>query len=422
MPISLTPIYEKSFDNSICHFYTIGLVEYNNANYIYSGITLVLNFTGFTQHFDTIDHAYSNVILNNDVYIYTGLTNEVHYFRINDFYSGSTSSIDVRLTGMTESEIISGFSTSIISCTNQLVFSGNCCPTQVVKSNSPWVYYTNEGGGADNCSPFINRRPEQGWTIDFVFNKNNLPWANSVFFYMGVRDEYDPSNYGDNNLSFSFTSDGRIKWQSYRYSGYCNTITGYTEMYYIDSGQTLPLCPNGTTNDFNITMSFERYYTYTDCEILNEGGWNDLIHTGITSSSGSTIVPDTKVEQLSYNWLRERNKRLGTLKIYHNGRPMEIDDTHSSIPNFRNVPVYKFKNWEEIVLSDRGFQPFINTVGGGVSGIGNLHNSTCCYIIKNVAYFDGVIKFSDIRNRYISTIKTQFNITECWEGCVDDIY
>ena len=330
--MSTIPVYEKDFTNSLCHFYTIQLNEYDNSindiNYIYSGITLVLNFTGFTSHFDTTGHTYSNIILNNDVYTYTGLTDETHYFIIYNFYSGSTPSIDTLLTRLTEANIITGFSTSIISCSDKLdEFSGTCCPVQSVLSNLPWVARTNTGGGINNCSPYIPRRNEKGWTLDYVFNKNGLTgWTNSVFFYTGVRDEYDPENYVDNNLSFRFTEDGRIKWTAYRYSGYCDTISGYTPVYYISTGQTSVLCSGGTSNDFNITINFERYYYYVDCEIDNKGGYNDLIVTGTT-------------EELNNHWRRERDRRLGTLKIYHNGRPLEIDDIHSSISNFRNLPL-----------------------------------------------------------------------------------
>ena len=62
----------------------------------------------------------------------------------------------------------------------------------------------------------------------------------------------------DNNLSFSFTDDGRIAWKTIRYTGYCETISGYTTESYISSGQTGVLCSGGTSNDFNITITFKR--------------------------------------------------------------------------------------------------------------------------------------------------------------------
>lgn len=421
------PVYEKNLENSLCYVDTINITEYDNSlndtGYTYSGITLVLDFTNFTSHFDTTGHTYSNIILNNDVYTYTGLTGETHYFEIFDYYSGGTPSIDPLLTGMTEDNVISGFTKNIISCTDLLNgLTGTCCPIQAVLSNLPWVYQTNHGVGSDNCESIIQRRPMKGFTLDYVFNRNGLSWDNVVFFYEGVRDEYDLDNYLDNNLSFSFTSEGRIKWQSYRYTGYCDTISGYTETYYLSTGQTLPLCTNGTSNDFNITIVFDRYYEYSGCSLANEGGWNDLIHTGLTSTTGSTIVTGETIEQLSSLWLKERNSRLGVLKIYLNGRPVEIDDVHSSIRNFRNLPVYHWRDWEEIILSDRGNQPFTHAVGGGVTGSGGIYDSVCCYSIKYASYFEENMQALDVRNRYLTITKPAFSITECWEECADDIY
>lgn len=425
--MAILPVYEKDLTTSLCLVDSIQLNEYDNSindiNYIYSGLTLLFDLTGFTTHFDVSGHTYNNFILNNDVYTYTGLTGEIHYFRIFNFYSGATPTIDPLLTGFTISGIISGFTTSIIHCVNKLDgLSGTCCPTQSVLSDLPWVAITNEGGGNDNCSNYIARRNEKGWTLDYVFNKNGATgWTNSVFFYTGVRDEYDPINYTDNNLSFKFTNDGRIAWEAYRYSGYCDTVSGYTPIYYISTGQTLPLCSGGTSNNFDITIIFERHNYYTDCELPNEGGWNDLIHTGITSTTGSTIVTGETAEQLNVNWLNERDKRLGTLKIYHNGKLLQIDAPLSPIPNFRNLPVYEFKNWEEVILSDRGFQPFVHAVGGGVTGSGNIHNSICCYTIKYAAYFEDIMTFIDLQDRYINVTLPSFNIVECNEECDDNI-
>jgi len=411
----IEPIYEKSFDGHLCQYDGIGLIEYDNtindSGYTYSGLTLLLNYENFTSHFDTTGHTYSNIILNNDTYTFTGITDETHYFVIDDFYSGATYSIDPQLSGFTENDIISGFTTDIISCVDLLNgFSGTCCTTQQVKSNIPWVAITNTGGGEDNCSEFISRRPPLGWTLDLVFNREGLPWDDVIFFYTGVRDEYDPANFMDNGLGFGFTSDGRIAWYASRYSGFCGE-SGYEEINYIDSGTTAnPLCINGVENDFNITITFERYYEYSGCAISNEGGWNDL------------IIDETMIETLNQKWISERHKRLGTLKIYFNGRLLQIADNQMDvIPYLRNIPKFKVKNFEEVVLSDRGFQPFTHVVGGGVTGSNDLYNSICCYNIKYAAYFETPMNFIDIRNRYTIT-KNNFNISECNIPCEDNIH
>lgn len=415
------PIYEKDLSDKITDINTVKINEINYFGSTYSGLTLTLNYTGFTSNFDSTEHTYSNTILNNDVYTYIGLTGETHYFTIYEFYSGSTISIDPLLTGVTETEIINGFTSDVISCVNILTgITGTCCPTEVVLNNLPWVYQTNHGVGDYNCSPYIQRRPHLGFTLDFVFNRNGLPWTDNVFFYEGVRDEYDMMNYLDNNLSFSFTSDGRIKWNSLRYTGYCESNTA-VETYYMSSGQTVPLCISGTTDDFNITIVFERYYSYSGCSLPNEGGWNDLIHTGTTSTSGSTIIEDTQIENLSELWLEERSKRLGRLKIYLNGKSLQIDTPASTIRNMRQNNVYHFNDWEEIILSDRGNQPFTHTVGGGVTGSGGIHDSVCSYIIKYASYYEEHLTPLEVRNKYDNTTKINYTITECYTECSDEI-
>ena len=396
-----SPIYEKDLSDSLCYYDVIGLTEYNNiindTGYTYSGLTLYLDYyTIFAPYFDTTGHTYSNVILNNDVYTYTGLTNETHYFQISGFSLGGGTFIDPGFGSLTENQLITGFTKSIISCVDKLDgLTGTCCPTQSVLSNLPWVAITNEGGGIDNCSDYIARRTPEGWTLDFVFNKNgDTGWTESVFWFTGVRDEYEIENYADNGLSFKFTSGGTIQWTAYRFSGYCDTDSGYTEMYYVETGGTAnALCTGGTANDFNITITFERFNVYDgECDLANEGGWNDLIiWTGTT-------------EELNKKWTNERNKRLGILKIYHNSRP-----------------IYKLKGFEEVVLSDRGYQPFTHVVGGGVTGSNGIYEGICCYDIKYASYFEDVMDFIYLRNRYLTETFVNYNISECEDACADNI-
>jgi hypothetical protein len=62
------------------------LVEYDNSvndsEYIYSGLTLTLNYNNFITRFGS---SYRYTILNNDIYTFTGITGETHYFRIGGF-------------------------------------------------------------------------------------------------------------------------------------------------------------------------------------------------------------------------------------------------------------------------------------------------------------------------------------------------
>ena len=289
----------------------------------------------------------------------------------------------------------------------------------------------------------INRRTEKGWTTNFVFNRDNLPWSSgSVFYYWGITNEVVDTNYLDNNLSFQFTENGEIEWVAVHYSGDCNPISGYMSSSYIATGKTDTLCSDGTSNDFNLTITFERNYNLTGCDIENEGGWNDLIQgphaipytdqvweptgdtvgflsgaflghadqivTGYTMTTGSFdwvtgATEYTYVEELNKKWSNERDKRLGTLKIYLNGER-----------------IYKLMDWEEIVPSLRNSENnIIQSWGGGTSGSLDLHIGDTQFSLKKIEYFDFPLDFTHVRNYYRTEIKPNFSIIECNALCSD---
>jgi len=67
---------------------------------------------------------------------------------------------------------ITGFTKNIIEC--QSTLSGECCPIDTKLSVKPWAYKINTHGGKDNCEFIVKRRPEKGWSLDFVFNRETL--------------------------------------------------------------------------------------------------------------------------------------------------------------------------------------------------------------------------------------------------------
>jgi hypothetical protein len=185
----------------------------------------------------------------------------------------------------------------------------------------------------------------------------------------------------------------------------------YSESYYLSSGQTPTLCTTGTTKDFNITITFDRYKHYDGCDIENDGGWNDMIGfrtspyqnievTAVTSTQLSVWDP---AESLSQKWADERQRRLGTLKIYVNGRP-----------------IYKLENWEEIIPSTRGVQPFIQSWGAGTGLMGNIHNGICCFKMKTVKYYEEPLDFVHVRHNFLTRID-DYDFYICGLGCVDDL-
>jgi hypothetical protein len=270
------------------------------------------------------------------------------------------------------------FATSINH--SSLVIDSNCLGN--LNAFKPWGINIGEENIVDDCDITVKRRTESGWTLDFVLNKDDLDWADGkIFYYWGTNDE---NIFTDNSLRFRFTPEGAIRWDTYlRYSGYCNTELGYSEETYVDYGDTLPLPSGQTQNDFNVTITFERYNRYESCDIPNEGGWNDLI-TGVTILNPmNTITGATEetsfIEVLNEKWWNERNKRFGVLKIYLNGKIF-----------------YKKENFEEIIPSKRDTEGgFIQIFGGGL--IGNV----TLFDLKRVKYFEEPLNFLQINHHYI---------------------
>jgi hypothetical protein len=403
-----------------CSRNLILLNEFNNSindsSYLYSGITLNLNYDNFISYFGS---TYNDTILNNDIYTFTGITNEIHYFKIDEFNNSSLPlfSYNTDLLGddivideifNSEDTIISGFTKQVIQCVNDLDNSLNCCPITPKLNSKPWAYKFNAGIGVGNCDPIISRRPEKGWTLDFIFNRESLDWdQGGVFYYLGVRGENNNRQYSDNNLSFQFTSDGKISWFAHHYSGFCGN-DGYEEVFYLSSGITPLLCTIDEEKDFNVTIVFDRYKKYQDCDLENNGGWNDLIvsptlNTSINEWLSGDTESYTYTEILNKKWADERQRRLGTLKIYLNGRP-----------------IYKIDDWEEVIPSERGRQPFIQSWGGGTGLMNNVHDGVSCFNIKSIKYYEEPLDFIHVRHNFLTRIN-QYDFDICGDECFDSV-
>jgi len=371
----------------------------NDPSYPYSGFTWALPFVTFHTHMNNFD-----TILDNDVYEFIDKNEKKHYFKIIGYNGQSLNLYSLSVTGFTGVKL---------GCVDKLANANNCCPTDPILNCKPWAYQFNHGGGANKCEFLFDRRPEKGWTIDMVFNRQGLTWSSGgVFYYFGTRGDSPVSDYADNNLSFSFSTDGRIVWKSVHYSGNCGN-SGYESGYYTLTGSTPQLCLSGTSQDFNITITFDRYRHLSDCNVENDGGWNDLI-PGVktipyTPPTGSSITSTqttiyTESEELRKKWALERHRRLGVLKIYLNGRP-----------------IYKYENFEEIVPSERGVQPFIQSWGGGSLYGGGVHTGVCCFNIKRVKYFQEPLNFVHVRHHHITQIRPSYTIVDCVAGCSDTV-
>jgi hypothetical protein len=275
--------------------------------------------------------------------------------------------------------------------------------------STPIIFDVNTNQDPDSCDFLIRRRTERGWTLDFIFNRNNNPWSvNNTFYYLGIFEETESDNYLDNNLSFQFTENATIKWLSYRYSGHCQNNGGYVTNNYISSGETNNVLSGITTQDFNISITFERYNTYYDCDLLNEGGQNDLI-TGWTVDNIYDVLTGateefTLLEELNLKWDNGRKKRLGTLRIFLNGKI-----------------IYKIKNWEEIIPSERNSDNRIVQIwGGGTEFSGNIHNGECTFDLLKFKYYEEPLQFNYIKHNYLTNVLPYFSTTEN-EICDSDL-
>jgi hypothetical protein len=157
-----------------------------------------------------------------------------------------------------------------------------------------------------------------------------------------------------------------------------------------------------------VTIVFDRYKHYQNCELENEGGLNDQIpefriyeFVDLESNSTSTQIAIHNDDViLNKKWEKEGQKRLGVLKIYLNGNLF-----------------YKKENFEEVIASNRGIQPFIQSWGG----INNENDGVCCFNMKSIKYFEEPLNFPKVKHHYLTEIKPNFEIIECNEDCLDTL-
>ena len=308
------------------------------------------------------------------------------------------------------------------------------CLDVSLNDQKPWIIPVNIEYTGDTCDFTVRRRTEKGWTLDFIFNRENIAWSGgTVFYYLGTDGDTNNTNYSDNNLTFGFTSNGNVFWNALHYSGSC-TLTGYTETFYPAGGQTPVLCTTGSTSDFNLTIVFNRYKEFDGCDLDNMGGFNDLIQgphavpftidpttgrTGVTSTqivTGYTItntiedwvtggtITTQYVEELNKKWSDERDRRLGDLNFYLNG----------------NL-IYTEKNWEEVIPSYRNNQTLIQSWGGGYSySHFGPDQHTCGFNIKSAKYYEEPLDFVHVKHNF-NTRLGDYDFEICSPVCVEDM-
>lgn len=249
----------------------------------------------------------------------------------------------------------------------------------------------NQTNIINDCDLFIRPQTEKGWTIDIVFDSTNHEWIdNSIFYYWGISGSTDPIEYLDNNLSFSFTSDNRIIWKTLKYIN-VNQSKLLTDL-------TPQLCQGSIINSqFNITITFERNMEIDINECLVDLITGSTVENPIQVLSGATPIISYGYG-LTDKWTKNKKSRLGTLKIYLNGKP-----------------IYKLRNWEEIVPSVRNSDNnIIQSWGIGTNGIKNIHNGMCNFDILDVNYYEEPLNFIEI-NKLYQEKENKYSFTQCFD-------
>lgn len=274
------------------------------------------------------------------------------------------------------------------------------CFNTIVSGLTPIEIIIDEVTTINDCNFIVRPRTEKGWTLDLVFNATDYPWTgDSIFNYWGISGATGTTEYVDNNLSFWLTSDRKIKWKKYEFVDETKNK--------ISSDSTISICTGATTDDFNITITFERNLELLDCDVENSGGVNDqVIEQKVTNAvdtlTGATPIYET-IYGLNQKWSYEKEFRFGTLKIYLNGKP-----------------IYKLKDWEEVIPSKRGTSyNLVQLFGTGMTEVGNIHLGNCDIKINEINYYEEPLSFIEINNLFQEK-ENNYNFSSC-AGCGESI-
>jgi|TARA_R110000803_G_scaffold53097_5_gene109008 hypothetical protein len=195
----------------------------NDENYIYSGITQVLEFNDFVLHFNTTGVTYQNIQLNNDVYTYTGFENETHYFKICAFNEPMPTPTPSPSPSSTESPTPtpspSPSSTESPTPTPTVIQSflwlqpssiGNNGGTITVTGNSQNYYPNMNGTEIDNAITLVG---SPSWvTINSINLQHPIPndYTDPIGGEIWVELNVDPIGEGTPNRSLTVRYDNTL--------------------------------------------------------------------------------------------------------------------------------------------------------------------------------------------------------------------
>ena len=244
-----------------------------------------------------------------------------------------------------------------------------------------------------------------------------------------------------NGLSLRLSGDTgnpRICVKTYRITGECLPESACTtELKFMTGTSVVEWCSSkGIFDDcadtpyinqerwVQIDAVFRRNAYFEECDLWDKGGLGDIISeeyiATLYDNSLSLVVPPvtqeqtnpptTEVVNITDKWIQEKNYRLGTFRIYINGRVfMEIEDFEEIIPR----PLNTFKEKQIGV-------PFNISLGGGTQGLhDNLtFSGGCPENINEIVYQQDpeCLTTYDLQNTIYNGLETEIRLEEIFGG------
>lgn len=171
-----------------------------------------------------------------------------------------------------------------------------------------------------------------------------------------------------------------------------------------------------------IDIVFDRYQTFTGCDVLNNGGLGSIREMKYTASTynntlsllsppethtGNTYPSKVEIIKLNDKWLDQKNDRLGDLKLYVNGR------LFLKIENFEEIIPRELSTTKEKQIG----VPFNISVGGGSFGLReSLTFSSCSGLTSGYTQDPEVMCENTLSGTSLSGLSTPILIEQNFGG------
>ena len=109
-----------------------------------------------------------------DIYIIMNRQNILNFYGSKlDLKLDSSELYDYQLT---KNDV--DYNTDVLDLTTEITYTGLTVDSSCYSGfTTPWVLPINELYTGHTCNFRIKRRTEKGWTLDFIFNRDELNWS-----------------------------------------------------------------------------------------------------------------------------------------------------------------------------------------------------------------------------------------------------